>query len=734
MPDEIVLDLDGQKGTEELVIGGQESVLPDGPLPSLPGQAGPKRTTVVRKLGVDNGMDEKERVAALYRRFLDARDARSASGVEDEWAEAERLYNQEDDLAVEGEWRSDAFVPHATREVNNAVPHMVSAVVDSDRLVRLGAPNEHLKDYAELEEEVLNFQMTQRMRFPTALEMACKQSAMLGTGVLFTGFKIERRTAFKSVEKPVADGLIVSVKEKVTIVTDAYNVCLPLDITDIWVDPQATPMKQSRVYYYERKSKRQMVDQGLPYKNLDKLQAYPPTVQDFLTHETYGTDDDTSIGSRHRSDQSNDNLDEPDRLHHLLHEWDYEKRTWSVIADGDIELLAPRPWPTDQPPFAFIHYDFAPGNRFYGRGVIAPVAKSCRNANRLRRSRDDNVELCLSKMLLVRAGAVTDEQEEFVWRPGGVIHVRGGSLENAVKVLEMGDVTGTAYQDERIIKQDIEDVNGIGSIAAGVPDSRAKTATGTMKLSEMVVLRLRGPIRHLMEAMRQVVESMIANNQKFASKLDHTQMLGPIGRLYGLYKDKYKDGAKCMLTVHPANLYSNAEVVNAQVMNAVNIIGSLGMMNYIDPKKLVVWMLKKVGGLHDTDILFKDSEQSYTSGDFMNIMAEQQMIMAGQQVPPKPTDDHRLHMELHTKTAGVYPDFALPLEEHRMQHELLLAQQMMQMQGASPAGLAAGGTGAPARPGMATRDLPQSSGSASSGASMAGNAGAATARTEVASA
>lgn len=733
MPNEIVIDEDGKSQVAlDIVIEPEQPVLPNKVAPGLDGQDDTPGTSKVKMTPKRNpdDKDEGERVAALYRRFVDARNTRTASGIEDEWAEAERLYNQEDGgTPDESDWRSDAFVPHATREVNNAVPHMISAVLDADRLVTLTADDANKQDFADLEETVVSYQMTQKMKFPQALEIVCKQAAILGTGVVFMGFKMERQEKIRMVPKEVAQGITAMRPEKENYIVDAYNTVTPLDITDVWVDPMATPTHLGRLYYYERKSKRQIRDQGLPYKNLDLLEDYPPSMPQFLNTNEFMAYDSVAIGSRNRdTTQEQNNVGPDDRLHHLIHEWDLEKKTWTILADINVELLAPRPWPTSKFPFVFVRYDFAPANRFYGRGVVAPISKSCRNANRLRRQRDDNVELCLNRMMMVRMGAVMDEQEEFVWRPGGVIHVRGGTLDNAVKVIEIGDVTPSAYQDERIIKQDIEDVNGIGNIAAGVPDSKSRTATGTSILRQMAVLRLRGPIRHVMAAVQEMVEIMLANNKKYIKRLNNEHLLGPIAKLYKLYTEKFDDDASATLNIHPASLYDNSDVVNAQIMNAVNVAGSLGLSQELDPRKLVRFLFKRVAGLKDTDTLFRDEDASYTASDFMAIMNESQAILSGAQIMPQSTDRHQAHIDLHQKAQALAPDKAQLLDPHVAMH-----QQMMQSAiaaSAMPAGAGNGNSGPGGGGGAPERDLPQLSG-AQSGAAGAGNTGAPTTPTEV---
>lgn len=720
MADEVILPEDPTEAVEA-ALGGTED-----------GKSLPERGKKYKKTGLStNNQSDAEfmRATALMNRFIEARNARTNSGIEDEWAEAERLYNQEDDSRVEGEWRSDAFVPHATRETHNATPHLVSAILDSDQLVSITATSPSDEDYAKLEERIIEFQLEQKMQFPDALEIWAKQTVMLGTSCVFVGFKIVRVEKEFVEQVQVAANITAPRKQKRMVPIDAFNTISPLDITDIWVDPSSTPLRVPRLWYYERKSIRQMQASGIPYKNLDKLPEYPMTLREFFRTD-FSSGDAASIGSRREQINSEmEDMDREDRLHHLIHEWDDEKKCWSVVADGDIEILEKLEF--DTLPFVFSHYEFL-NTRFYGRGVIAGIAKSCRNANRLRRQRDDNVELCLNKMMIVRSGAIVDEQSELIWRPGGVVHARGGSLENVMHVLEMGDVTQSAYADERIIKDDIEQVNGISNIAAGKSDAKSKTATGTSILRQMAVLRLRGPVRHMLQSMLKVVSLMIANNKKWLPQIEKEHLLGPSARLYRMYD--FKGDRKVTLSIHPANLYDNKEVKTGQLLNAINILGKLGMLQTLDQTKLTKLILKQVGDVEDTDSLFTTADQMYTAPEFMAVLLEsQQIVQAGQaaamegkpaeEILPQPTDNDKAHIAMHEQFQQVNPETAPLLVPHIQAHKMQQEQKAMQQAGMLPM-MPPGGAGNGVNP----RQLPQATTTESAVRTAANQGGAAAGR------
>jgi hypothetical protein len=187
-------------------------------------------------------------------------------------------------------------------------------------------------------------------------------------------------------------------------------------------------------------------------------------------------------------------------------------------------------------------------------------------------------------------------------------------------------------------------------------------------------------------------------------------MLGDQARLYKMYKDRFKPGMKVAITVHPADLYTNIEVQNAGLINATNVLGQLGLLNFVDQKALTKLLLKRIAGLRDTDQLLNSGEQLFTANDFAMILQESNLLLQGQQIQPQPTDNHKAHVEGHRAVLGTYtfsPN-APALLEHIKMHEQFMAALAAQMMG-GPAALpdmmgGAGGGVNPARQPAPTSD------------------------------
>lgn len=640
---------------------------------------------------------ERDRVTQFIQRFEVCRDARIQDGIEDEWREAEDLYYQRDDIQQEGEWRSNAWVPHATREVHASVPHLVSSVIDADKIVTVTPLKPEDADYAVVEERTLLHQLENKMDFANRWEVFQKQKSMLGTTVGMLNFRQKKiTTTIKARIKTGAKSFrTTSTVEEAVI--DATNEFTPLDIADVWVDPTATPHQIRRVFHYERKSINDLKKiKGI--KNLDKLPLDPGPLDQFFASTRISADDPDRIGTK------NENTDETRvtglarefKLHHILWEYDNETKMYSAVGAGDVEILEPRafPWDHKELPFIFDWYEFLPG-RFYGWGVIVPIARAARNANRLRRMRDDNVELSINQMFVTRQGAITDAKKELLWRPGGNINVRGNP-STSIMALQVPDVTQSAYADERIIKDDIEAVNGISSVASGKGDPNSPTATGTTILQQQAVLRLRNPIRKSMIALGKMVHLMRMNNNQFIPLLDKQKLLGVSANIYAFYTEDFLDRT-AEVNIHPAKLYDRKEIRNAQVLNAINIMNSMGIaQSVLNPVELGRWLMTEVGGIEPTSPIFAQPKSPLTNAaDFMDALADMRTLASGQTVLPQEDDNHAVHMEMLTMLKGQRPDLAVQIDQLIQQHGQMEAEAQARQSGliAPGAGLLGPGAG-----------------------------------------
>jgi len=637
-------------------------------------------------LGVKATQEEEERKRAskVMARFGVARNARVADGIETIWRENEALYNQETDDKKEGVWKSQAFAPHATREVNVAVPHLVAAIIDSDELVTLRAvpgKSEADSDYAKAEQTIINHQLVNKMDFPNRWELFCQPLALHGTSVAFVGFgHTKHKFEYQEPTGVDANGETTFAPATKDVVVDASNVFVPLELSHVWVDPTSTVINIPRLWLYEAKSIRDL--KKIPHiKNLDKLSADPPSAFSVLAQRgTSVSTNETKIGLENANiDQTG--LDDEDKLHHIIQEWDYKKQQYTIVADGNVEILASRVFPFKaRDPFVWAWYNYRPGNKFYGIGVVEQIANSNRQANNLRRMRNDNVNLSINRPFIIKEGALTNEKKELKYGPGRAIHTRF-NIDGSIKQLDIPNVTQNAYTDEQIIKGDIDAVNGLHSIIEGKGDPNARTATGSAITQKNAILRLKNPIRKAMSAFKKVCVIMRAHNNQFLSAMEKEFLIGPSARLYQMYKESW-EGQEVELSVHPAKLYDNEDLKNQQLLNALNIIGNIGLMPGLDQNFVLRYIMKRIGGVDETSEMFVQKSPLNNVEDFMDAMADIRLLAQGQDVFAQPDDNHQVHIEMLKMYAQTSPPLAPAISGLIKQHE-----QQAQLAAAKEAGM-----------------------------------------------
>jgi hypothetical protein len=143
--------------------------------------------------------------------------------------------------------------------------------------------------------------------------------------------------------------------------------------------------------------------------------------------------------------------------------------------------------------------------------------------NTVRNQRIDNVSLMLNKMLKVRRTAYIT-QDELVSRPNGIIMV---DQPDVVTELQFTDVTSGGYNEENIIKNDMDNTLATPAVARGATADRAETATEVVTKNNNAGARFDVKIM-LFECMgiKRMAMLMDLNNQQFIEEPRLVQVYG----------------------------------------------------------------------------------------------------------------------------------------------------------------------------------------------------------------
>lgn len=130
-------------------------------------------------------------------------------------------------------------------------------------------------------------------------------------------------------------------------------------------------------------------------------------------------------------------------------------------------------------------------NEYYGSGIPEIVKDMQEELNLIRNQRRDNVDLVINKMWKRNMFSNIDA-EQLISAPGGIVDVANMDDLNP---LEFTDVTTSAYQEEGVIKGDIESATGEWTTHRGGPADRRETATTNIQREQTAQVRTSLPIR-----------------------------------------------------------------------------------------------------------------------------------------------------------------------------------------------------------------------------------------------
>jgi hypothetical protein len=163
---------------------------------------------------------------------------------------------------------------------------------------------------------------------------------------------------------------------------------------------------------------------------------------------------------------------------------------------------------------------------FRGMPITQVLEHMQHELNSIRNLRMDNVALSVNRAVIVPDRDDIDD-EEFNLFPGKVIHA---SDPNSIKPWEIPDVTASSYNEENILKTDMDNSVGATSVVRGANPQNSETATEIVTKNDNASIRFDARIM-LYEAMglRPLAYQMDKNNQQFMSDTRIVKLFGKEG-------------------------------------------------------------------------------------------------------------------------------------------------------------------------------------------------------------
>jgi hypothetical protein len=170
---------------------------------------------------------------------------------------------------------------------------------------------------------------------------------------------------------------------------------------------------------------------------------------------------------------------------------------------GDMPFAAYRPTPLNK--------------QFVGIGDLEPLEHLQRELDTLRSQRRDAATIALCAGYAFDDGAI--DEEDLVFGPAAAIRVTNANPKDALFPLPIKDVPGSGYQEEQVIRADIEAVSGMSDALDAGPAGSTSTATEAQLVQAAHGVRIELSSRRFeIEVVRPVARGFLYLDQRMITR------------------------------------------------------------------------------------------------------------------------------------------------------------------------------------------------------------------------
>lgn len=497
-------------------------------------------------------------LAWCQRAFTSAQSAKREK--ENRWRKYHRIYRSWVEEQTNPTWRNQTHIPYAFTIVESITPRLVAQL---PRFICEPVGPEDVIPAKLMEGELTRAANVTSLHVD--LVMVIKTGLKFGTGILKTYYQQDVRHTWEQVpvmeqvpvttEEPLdaAGATVVSLDGEPQMTTRTEMVEQPkidpetgepvmtwqkvgylayagpkatwVDPFHFWVAPEATNLDDARYtierFYRTVEYMEQKIAQG--------IYRLPPGVES--VEETAVEDEGIDIRAQETGEGGFATTDDTRAPVELLEFHTDDNRVITVLNRKAIVRVAVNPHAHNEKPYA-VFPNYVQEGEFWGVGEIEAIEQLQDLVNAIYNQRIDNVRLTMNAMFAVNTRALEDERDLLI-KPGGVIRVAGDWLpEEAIKRIEMGDVTGSAFAEAQQVEQLIERTSGIGGYQLGMTEEgQNKTATGVSLITAEGASKFALKVR-LVEliGMRRVARHWGSMIQQYMDEQRTVRVLGPNGQ------------------------------------------------------------------------------------------------------------------------------------------------------------------------------------------------------------
>lgn len=433
----------------------------------------------------------------------------------DKFDEYYRLYRSYIPDNQKRENGANLFIPKTFQSIETIVPKIILSIFSTRPYVQtipLGVDNEERNLKSDKMNKLLDYQFSQKIKLVPIMTDVIKSAMIYGTAITKQTWVYKTKKMVKRRRKMVLNIPLPTYEEVLQeVVVKDHPMIENIPLKDFFFDPAGTTIENCRYCihrywedYHELKDK----EEKGAYKNTKEL-------ADSSEDNTFNAEDMlTSIGLGNNGVKTRKGIE-------IL---EYYTDDYKIVIGNrkTVLFVGENPYHHRSKPFARI-VDTPVPNEFYGIGEIEPIKDMQYELNTTRNQRIDNVSLLINKMYSIIRGANIDINQ-LVSRPNGFIEVDD---HNDIKPIDFGDITQSAYNEEQIIKNDIEEALGLFDSVTGAHADRRETATTMSILANAGSQKFQLKTKLTEESgFHEIINQIISLNQQFIDTETEINILG----------------------------------------------------------------------------------------------------------------------------------------------------------------------------------------------------------------
>lgn len=454
----------------------------------------------------------------LHQVIMDFETADKARATrEDKWLTWYKMYRSYVDNKITD--RANLFIPYVYSIVETVTPRLIASIFASKPYIGILPVKAEMVENAKAMENLIDYQLNQKVGIISVTTSWIKEALIFGTSILKTGWEYEEDEVIT--EEPLVQimGIPIGTRQvkRIEAVKDDPLV-QHIDLWDFYVDPAGIDIDSADYCIHK-------VYRDISYlKEMEKLGVYRniEEVTKAVSEQAYATGMNTRLSAIGMQ-----SIDKPTDKIELLEYWTDDRVV--VVANRAVVIRNDEnPYYHRKKPFVRLVDNLVP-HEFYGIGEIEPIEYLQYELNSIRNQRMDNINLIINRMWKVLRGADIDPKQ-LRSRAGGIIEV--DDMED-IQALEMENVSASSYQEDEIIRRDMDNATGVNNYARGENTDRRETATTASILSQNANERFKLKVT-LMEdmGMRRLGNFLVQLNQQFVDTEKAIRILGPDGMKY----------------------------------------------------------------------------------------------------------------------------------------------------------------------------------------------------------